>query len=240
MGDGTGEVAKSRAAKDGSAKSGAAQEETPLLPFPPVIVALAGASGSGKSTLADELARALGGMHFSLDSYYRDLGHMPWEERTHANFDDPGMMEVALLAEHVAELAAGRPIERPVYDFATYTRVPGVSERVEPGELVIVEGLFALNYPELRPYYQLGIYVDTPDALCYSRRLKRDVEERGRDPESIRRQYEATVRPCGLAFVRPMAEIADLVIDGTDALDFKVEQIVRTLRRRGLLRQRSA
>jgi len=217
-----------------------ANNPAPPLPFPPVVVAVAGASGSGKSTLADELARTLGGMHFSLDSYYRDLGHMEWQERTQANFDDPGMMETALLAEHVAELAAGRAIERPVYDFAAYTRVPGVTERVEPKPLVIVEGLFALNFPELRPYYQLSVYVDTPDALCYSRRLKRDIEERGRDPESIRMQYESTVRPCGLAFVRPMAEIADLVIDGSDALDFKVEQIVRTLRRRGLLPQRSA
>jgi len=102
-----------------------------------------------------------------------------------------------------------------------------------------VEGLFALNYPELRPYYQLSIFVDTPDAVCYSRRLKRDVEERGRDPEWIRRQYDATVRPCGMAFVRPLAEIADLVVDGTDPLDYKIEQIVRTLRRRGLLRQSS-
>lgn len=211
-----------------------------LLPFPPVIIALAGASGSGKSTLADELARSLGGIHFSLDSYYRDLGHLQWEERTRANFDDPGMIEVGLLAAHVAELAAGRAIERPVYDFAAYTRVPGVTERVEPAELVIVEGLFALSYAELRPYYQLSVYVDTPDALCFSRRMKRDVEERGRDPETIRMQYEATVRPCGLAFVRPMAEIADLVVDGTDALDFKVEQIARALRRRGLPRRGEA
>ena len=211
-------------------------EEAPLLPFPPLMLAVAGASGSGKTTLADELARTLGGIHFSLDSYYRDLGHLAWEERTKANFDDPGMMETPLLAGHVAELAAGRAIARPVYDFAAYTSVPGASERVEPGEVVVVEGLFALNYPELRPYYHLSVFVDTPDDVCYARRMKRDVEERGRDPESIRKQYEATVRPCGLAFVRPLAEIADMVVDGTDPLDFKVEQIVRTLRRRGLLR----
>ncbi|HTJ30162.1 MAG TPA: AAA family ATPase [Acidobacteriaceae bacterium] len=228
-------MADSAAANDEDPKDGA-----PLLPFPPVMLAVAGASGSGKTTLAGELARTLGGIHFSLDSYYHDLGHLAWDERTRANFDDPGMIEVPLLAAHVAELAAGRAIERPVYDFTAYTRIPGASERVEPGALVIVEGLFALNYPELRPYYQLSVFVDTPDDLCYARRLKRDIEERGRDPESIRRQYEATVRPCGLAFVRPLAEIADLVIDGADALDFKVEQVVRAMRRRGLLRESSA
>ena len=211
-------------------------DSDPRLPFPPVMVAVAGASGSGKTTLAAELARTLDGIHFSLDSYYRDLGHLPWEDRTKVNFDDPAMMDTALLAEHIAALAAGRPIERPVYDFAAYTTVPGETETVRPGAFVVVEGLFALSYVELRPYYQLGVYVDTPDDVCFARRLKRDVEERGRDPESVRRQYDATVRPCGLAFVRPLAEIADLVVDGTDPLDFKLEQVVAALRRRRVLR----
>jgi uridine kinase len=200
------------------------------------MVAVAGASGSGKTTLAAELARTLGGIYFPLDNYYRDLGHLPWEERTKVNFDDPAMMDTALLVEHIAALAAGRPVERPVYDFAAYTTVPGVTETVRPGAFVVVEGLFALSFAELRPYYQLGVYVDTPDDVCFARRLKRDVEERGRDPESVRRQYAATVRPCGLAFVRPLAEIADLVVDGTDPLDFKVEQVVSALRKRRLLR----
>ncbi len=208
----------------------------PRLPFPPVMVAVAGASGSGKTTLAAELARALGGIHFSLDSYYRDLGHLPWEERIKVNFDDPAMIDTALLTEHIAALAAGRAIERPVYDFAAYTTVPGATETVRPGPFVVVEGLFTLSYSELRPFYQLGVYVDTPDDVCFARRLKRDVDERARDPESVRRQYDATVRPCGLAFVRPMAEIADLVVDGTDPLDFKVEQVVAALRKRRLLR----
>src|SRR5579871_5938182 len=131
----------------------------PLLPFPPRILAVAGASGSGKTTLAEALARTLGGIHFSLDSYYRDLSHLPWEERTQANFDDPAMIEITLLGGHLAELAAGRPIERPVYDFAGYTRIQGRSERVEPKPVIIVEGLFALNYPELRPHYQFSVFV---------------------------------------------------------------------------------
>jgi len=146
------------------------------------------------------------------------------------------MIDSALLVKHIAALAAGLAIERPRYDFAAYTTVPGVTERVLPGELVVVEGLFALSFAQLRPYYQLGVYVDTPDDVCFARRLKRDVEERGRDAESVRRQYDATVRPCGLAFVRPLAEIADLVVDGTDPLDFKVEQVVSALRKRRLLR----
>jgi len=199
------------------------------------MLAVAGASGSGKTTLAVELARTLGGTHFSLDNYYRDLGHMPHAERTHMNFDDPTMIEVPLLASHIASLAQGQAIERPVYDFADYTAVPGVTEPIHPNALLVVEGLFSIYFPELRPYYHFSIYVDTPDDICFSRRLKRDIEERGRDPESVRRQYDATVRPCSLAFVRPLADFADLVIDGTDPLDFKIEQIHGALKRRGLL-----
>jgi uridine kinase len=205
------------------------------LPFPPVMLAIAGASGSGKSTLAAELARELGGRHFSLDNYYRDLGHLPHEERTRKNFDDPAMIDARLLKHHIATLAEGRPVDRPVYDFAAYTAVPGASDLFEPGPLVVVEGLFSIYFPELRPYYHLSVYVDTPDALCFERRLKRDVEERGRVPESVKQQYEATVRPCGLAFVRPLIDFADLAIDGADALDFKVEQIRNAMRKRGLL-----
>ena len=131
------------------------------LPFPPVMIGIAGASGSGKTTLAAEVARTLGGLHFSLDNYYRDLGHLPLEERARKNFDDPAMIDVPLLASHVAALAEGRAIERPVYDFAAYTRVPGETESIRPGPAVVVEGLFSLYFPSLRPFYQLSVYVDT-------------------------------------------------------------------------------
>lgn len=208
-----------------------------MLPFPPGMLAVAGASGSGKTTLARELARTLGGVYFSLDNYYRDLGHLPLEERVLRNFDDPAMIDAGLLAGHLGELAQGRSIERPVYDFAAYTTVPGAGETVRPGGFVVVEGLFALYFPELRPLYQLSVYVDTPDDVCFARRMQRDVKERGRDPESVRRQYDATVRPCALAFVRPLADLADLVVDGTDPLDFKVEQVVSAVRKRGLMPQ---
>ncbi|HTW60168.1 MAG TPA: hypothetical protein VMD55_00085, partial [Terracidiphilus sp.] len=116
-----------------------------------------------------------------------------------------------------------------------HTRVPGESVRVEPAPFLIVEGLFALHYPELLPLYQLRVYIDTPDALCFERRMKRDIEERGRTAEWVKRQYEAMVRPASVAYVRPSAAHADLVIDGTGALDWKVERVVSALRERGLL-----
>lgn len=200
----------------------------------PVVLAIAGCSGSGKTTLAAELAHALGGVHFHFDNYYRDLSHLPMTERAVQNFDDPALIESALLIADVAELAQGHAIERPLYDFATYIRIPAETETFRPGQFVLVEGLFALYYPDLLPLYQLRVYVDTPDEVCLERRMKRDIEQRGRTAESVRRQYDATVRPSSIAYVRPSAAHADLIIDGTGALDWKVERVLTEMRTRGL------
>jgi uridine kinase len=199
------------------------------------MIAIAGCSGSGKTTLAAEIARTLGGVHFHFDNYYRDLSHLPLAERARQNFDDPAILEGPLLIADVAALAQGKTIERPLYDFASYIRIPGQSETVHPGPFVLVEGLFALYFPELLPLYQLRVYIDTPDELCFERRLKRDMEERGRSAESVRRQYDLTVRPASLAFVRPSAVHAELTVDGTGALDWKVERVLSEMRNRGLL-----
>jgi uridine kinase len=209
--------------------------DNPLLPFPPVVLAIAGCSGSGKTTLAAELARTLRGVPFPLDNYYRDLSHLPQAERALANFDDPGMIESPLLAAHVAALARGEAIERPLYDFSTYVRIFGQTETVRPAPYILVEGIFALCFSELRGLYALSIYVDTPDELCFERRLQRDVVDRGRTPESVRRQYEATVRPASIAWVRPSSAHAGLILDGAGALDWKVERVITELRQRGLI-----
>lgn len=213
---------------------GGALGADPQLPFPPTVLGIAGCSGSGKTTLADELARTFGGLRFQLDDYYLDLGHMPLADRKKKNFDDPAMIEISLLAAHIGALARGEPINRPIYDFTTYTRVENRTEPVAPAPYLIVEGLFALYYRELLPFYQLRVYVDTPDALCFERRLKRDTEQRGRTVESVRRQYESAVRPASLAFVQPSAANADFIVDGTGALDWKVERVIAEMRQRGL------
>ena len=209
--------------------------QIPRLPFPPTVLGVAGCSGSGKTTLANEMARMLRGLRFHLDDYYLDLGHMPLEERRQQNFDDPSMIEVPLLAEHIAALARGDSIDRPMYDFGTYTRMPGRTERVTSGPFLIVEGIFALHFAELLPLYQFSIYVDAPDALCFERRMKRDLDERGRSEESVRYQWENRVRPSSMTFVRPSAANADLVVDGSDALDWKVERVMAEMRKRNLL-----
>lgn len=201
----------------------------------PVLIALAGCSGSGKTTLAEELARELEGTHFHLDHYYRDLSHMPLEEREQRNFDDPEELEHELLIAQVRELKQGQAILRPVYDFATYTRVPGPGERVVEPHVLLIDGIFALHYPELRALCDLRIYVDATDEVCYARRLARDVRERDRSPGSVAAHYVATVRPMAEQYVRPSAQYADLVVEGATSLDWSVEQVLGTLRRRGLL-----
>jgi uridine kinase len=213
------------------------QNSAPKLrrPRDPVVLAVAGCSGSGKTTLAAELARSLGGVHFQFDHYYRDLAHLSHAERVKQNFDDPELIESPLLVAHVAALAGRQAIQRPTYDFSTHTRVPNLTELIHPAPFLLVEGLFALYYPDLLPLYQLRIYVEAPDDICFERRLRRDIEERGRTPESIRAQYEATVRPSSIAFVRPSAARADLVIDGTGDLDWKVERVLSEMHTRGLL-----
>lgn len=200
----------------------------------PLVLAIAGASGSGKTTLAEELARELEGTHFHIDHYYRDLGHLAPEERALQNFDHPEQIEHDLLLQHLRELAVGREIRRPCYDFAVHTRIPGLTEPVHEPHVLLVDGIFALHWPALRSLAALCIYVDTPDDICYERRLRRDVCERGRNPEQVAAHYAATVRPMAERFVRPSTRWADLVVDGTSSLDWSVEQVLSALRARGL------
>jgi uridine kinase len=200
------------------------------------VLGIAGTSGSGKTTLAAELALELDGFHFPIDTYYCDLSHMPMAERAQQNFDDPALIESSLLTEHVGSLARGESVQRPLYDFSTYVRIPNQTQTIHAGAFLLVEGLFTLYYRELLPLYQFRVYIDTPDELCFERRLRRDIEERGRTAESVRQQYELTVRPASLRYVRPSAANADLILDGAEALDWKVEQVLSALRSRGLLR----
>lgn len=206
----------------------------------PVILGVAGCSGSGKTTLAEELARELEGTHFHIDHYYCDLSHLNYEERCRQNFDHPDLLESDLLIKHVKQLAQGNTIYHPQYDFAGHTRVPGSETRLEVDHLLIIDGIFALHYEGLRSLYDLSVYVDTPDEICYQRRLRRDVCERGRTKESVAAHYAETVRPMAEQYIRPSAQYADLIVDGTESLDWSVEQVLTSLGERGLLELLSA
>jgi uridine kinase len=146
------------------------------------------------------------------------------------------MLESDLLIEHIGQLARGNTIHHPQYDFANHTRVPGTTKRLEVDHLLIVDGIFALHYEGLRKLYDFSVYVDTPDGICYQRRLARDVRQRGRSEESVAAHYAETVRPMAEEFVRPSAKYADLVVDGTESLDWSVESVLTALKERGLLK----
>jgi len=201
----------------------------------PVIIGISGCSGSGKTSLAEELARELEGTHFHLDHYYRDLSHLSRDERSSENFDHPDALESDLLVEHVHQLASGHSIALPQYDFAAYTRIAGAFVPVYEPHFLVVDGILALHYEALRQLYDLSVYVDTPDEICYQRRLARDVQDRGRTPESVAKHYAETVRPMAEEFVRPSAQYADLIVDSTSGFDWSVEQVLGALRKKQLL-----
>ena len=199
------------------------------------MLGIAGWSGSGKTTLAAELARQLDATLFPLDLYYRDLSQFPLDSRHKRNFDHPDSLESELIVEHVRALANGKTIQRPVYDFKTHSRVAGAFDTVTPAGVVIVEGILALHYAELRPLYTFSIYVNAPHDVCLARRIHRDMRERGRTEESVREQFEATARPMADLYVTPSAARASVIVEGTDALDWSVEQILRRMRLAGLM-----
>ncbi|HEY2400761.1 MAG TPA: uridine kinase [Steroidobacteraceae bacterium] len=201
----------------------------------PIVLGIAGCSGSGKTTLAVELARQLDATLFPLDLYYRDLSQFPLDSRHKCNFDHPDSLESELFIEHVRSLANGQPIQRPVYDFKTHSRVAGAFDTIVPARTVIVEGILALYYDELMPLYDFSIYVNAPNEICLKRRIYRDMLERGRTEQSVREQFEATARPMADRYVLPSASRASITVEGTDALDWSVEQVLQRLNQAGLM-----
>ncbi len=190
------------------------------------VLGLAGGSGAGKTTLVDGLTSRLRGDVSVLwfDEYYHDLVHLSPEQRAAVNFDHPDSLDEALLIEHLDGLLAGRPVDVPVYDFATHTRT-GRTRRVEPRPVVVVDGILVLAVPALRSRLDLAVFVDAPAEVRLARRMYRDVRERGRTTASVRAQFEATVAPMHEAFVDPSAEHADLRLDGTGDLDANLDVV---------------
>ncbi len=180
----------------------------------PIVIAVAGGTGSGKTTVANEILRRVGAEHIAYiphDAYYRDLVHLPPRLRAQVNFDHPDALETELLIEHLRSLRDGLAVEIPIYDFTTHTRTQR-RRRVEPAAIVLVEGILVLAEPGLRELFDAKLYVDTDADVRFIRRLRRDIEERGRDVASVCEQYLATVRPMHLEFVEPSKRHADVII----------------------------
>ena len=194
------------------------------------LIGIAGPSCAGKSELARWLSQALKAPVFTLDSYYPDLAHLTYEERCRINFDEPAALDHELIRAHLADLASGKPVDKPVYDFTRHTRAAKV-EHVVPGEFVVVEGLFALHWEDVRQLLRTKVYVGVPDEMCFQRRLERDVRERGRTPESVRRQYDTTVRPMAELHIHPTRIHADVEVSGDVPLESSGETVLDWIRR---------
>lgn len=179
----------------------------------PFVIGVAGGSGSGKTTVAERLSELVGDdiALVRQDSYYCDRPEQDFDERAATNYDHPDAFDWALLLDHVTRLTMGEAVDVPVYDFARYLRSPDV-ERVEPGRVVVVEGILVLYEPDLRALFDLKVFVDTDADVRFIRRLQRDVAERGRTPESVINQYLATVRPSHLQFCEPTKRHADVIV----------------------------
>ncbi len=201
-------------------------------PTRPLVVGIAGGTGSGKTTVAHKLAASMPGRAITIehDAYYRDQAHLAFEERTKINYDHPASLESDLLALHLRTLREGTAVDIPIYDFATHTRRTD-TRHVEPARVVIVEGILVFTEPALREQMDIKIFVDTDSDIRLIRRIRRDLEQRGRTFQSVRDQYYQTVRPMHIEHVEPSKRWADLIVpeggDNKVALDVLLGQLGR-------------
>ncbi len=197
----------------------------------PLVIGIAGGTGSGKTTVAQALMQRIGETRMAFlpqDAYYRDLTHLPVEERAKLNFDHPDAFENELLIKHIRQLRAYQPVDLPVYDFATHTRTQRTT-RVLPHPVILVEGILIFAEAELRALLDVKVFVDTDADIRFIRRLERDIRDRQRSMESVIHQYLSTVRPMHLEFVEPSKRYADLIVPeggfNNVALDFLTAHI---------------
>lgn len=179
----------------------------------PIIIGVAGGSGSGKSTVARQIYEHFSGksiMVIEHDSYYKDQSHLPFEKRLNTNYDHPLAFDTELLIDHLEALLDYQCIEKPVYDYTRHTRSDEVIKQ-EPREVIILEGILILDDPRLRELMDIKIYVDTDDDIRIIRRIKRDMQERGRSLDSVIDQYLSVVKNMHEQFVEPSKKYADII-----------------------------
>jgi len=195
----------------------------------PYLIGIAGPSCAGKSYLSAHLARHLDAAMLNLDSYYADLNHLSLAQRAHFNFDAPESLDSPLLIEHVRQLSRGDAIEKPIYDFKNHSRT-GQTERLEARPFILIEGLFALYWEEIRAVQATKVFVDLGEEICLARRIDRDTRERGRTRESILEQFSTTVRPMAQRYVHPTRQFADVVLIGNGEIVEEMERVLNHIK----------
>jgi len=195
-----------------------------------LVIGIAGGSGSGKSTLARDVAAAspVRVVTLDMDGYYHNFTHLSDEERQRVNWDHPDAFDLDLLARHLRELAAGHPIDKPVYDFVRHLRARRTVS-IDPAPVIIVDGILLLADARVRDLCDITVFVDADADIRLMRRVRRDIRERGRPIDEILEQYETTVRPMHLKFVEPSKRYADLIVPHATDNILAVDMIVATI-----------
>ena len=197
------------------------------------VLGIAGGTGSGKTYAAKNLLNEYPQdsiIHISMDSYYKDLSYINYTRRVEQNFDHPDSIDINLLEKHLEQASKGNKINIPIYDFSNHVRL-GETVSISNAKIIIVEGIFALHFSQLRKLYTLKIFMDTPENIRLERRLVRDVKERGRTVKSIKDQYNTTVLAMHNRYVEPSKIFSDLILDGEDNINNivnKIEELIKS------------
>ncbi len=181
----------------------------------PLIIGITGGTGSGKTTVCRAIIKNIPNDKIAIieqDSYYKDQSHLTFEERLKTNYDHPFAFDNDLLIKHLDDLCNGKAIEKPVYDYENHTRKQNETVRINPTDIIIVEGIMILENEKLRDKLDIKVYVDTEDDIRILRRIQRDIKERGRSIDSVISQYLDTVKPAHDQFVEPYKKYADIIM----------------------------
>ena len=195
------------------------------------IIGIAGGTGSGKTTVVNKILEAIPATHVALipqDSYYKDSGHLPMEERQKINFDHPDSLEFDLLVDHICHLKEGKPVEQPRYSYLTCTRSEDTIT-VEPRDVVIVEGILIYTHMPLVDAIDLKVFVDADADDRLGRVIQRDMEERGRSVQQVLERYEKTVKPMHLQFIEPSKRVADVIVPQGGKNEVAISVLLNTI-----------
>jgi uridine kinase len=189
-------------------------EEKGTLTKKPIIIGISGASASGKSLLANTIVNELGSdqvVVISEDSYYKDHSNIPFEQRAKINYDHPNSLDHELLYQHLQQLQQGLPVEVPLYNHSKHVREKE-TRKIGQHTIIVLEGILLFVEHKLRELMDIRIFMETALDICLIRRMKRDMNERGRSLDSVIKQYEETVRPMYLQFIEPSKRYADIIV----------------------------
>ena len=200
-----------------------------------IIIGIAGGSGSGKTRLVKNILSELSDtktISIEVDSYYKDLSHISFQEREKINFDHPNSIDFELLYQDLKEILNNKKIETPLYNYKEHIRDKNNIKTIEKNvQIILLEGIFALYNQNIRDIMEIKIFVDTPSDIRILRRIKRDVNKRKRTIESVMEQYTKTVRPMFVKYVKPTKQYGDLIIPYGGKNKISIDTIVTKIKK---------